>query len=299
MSHNLSLDKLFDLNDRIALVTGGGTGIGWMIAEALAVNGARVYITGRRKDVLEQATAKFERDNKGNGSVIPLPMDVTDKASILAGQEVVASKEGKLHILVNNAGIAGPMTPFLNDMNTPEHKSPETLGRALFDSAAFADWSNVFSVNVFSIYFVTTAFLGLLAKGNDDVPGYTSSVINIGSISGNTKLAQNKFAYNSTKAAVTHLTKMLATELALKKIPVRVCSVAPGVFESEMTDAAITPEMVNKHGQSIVPTPENRAGTAQELAGTVIYFVSPAGCYTTGQEILVDGGYTAVNPSVR
>ncbi|KZT10039.1 NAD(P)-binding protein [Laetiporus sulphureus 93-53] len=299
MSQLLRLEKLFDLQGRVALVTGGGTGIGWMIAEGLAANGARVYITGRRKDVLEQAAAKFEKEHRGEGAIIPLPMDVTEKSSISAGQEVIALKVGRLHILVNNAGQTGPVTPFLNDTNAPEHKSPETLGRAMFDSASFKDWSEVFSVNTFSIYFMTTAFLGLLAKGSKDVPGYTSCVVNITSISGINKLGQVQLAYNTTKAATAHLTKMFATELALKKVPVRVCSVAPGVYESEMTYPTITPDMVDKIGKSIVPQPLQRPGSAQEVAGTVIYLVSPAGCYTNGQEIVVDGGYTAVNPSTR
>jgi len=295
----MRLDKLFDLHGRVALVTGGGTGIGWMIAEGLAVNGAKVYITGRRQDVLEKSAAKFEQENQGKGSIVPLVMDVTDKKSIIYGKELIESKDGKLHILVNNAGQTGPITSFFNDMNAPEHESTEILGRALFDSASYGDWADVFGVNTFSIYFLTTAFLGLLEKGSADVAGYTSCVINVTSISGNIKLAQNQWAYNVTKAAATHLTKMLATELALKKIPVRVCSVAPGVYESEMTYPVITPDMVDKIGKNIVPIPEHRAGTAQEMAGTVIYLVSPAGCYTNGQEIIIDGGYTAVNPAVR
>ena len=71
MSHPLLLENIFRLRDRIALVTGGGTGIGWMIAEGLAVNGARVYIVGRRKDVLESAAKKFREQNEGGGSIIP------------------------------------------------------------------------------------------------------------------------------------------------------------------------------------------------------------------------------------
>ncbi|EPS94544.1 NAD-binding protein [Fomitopsis schrenkii] len=206
-AHSLRLDSLFSVRGRVALVTGGGTGIGWMIAEGLAVNGARVYITGRRNNVLEQLAAKFAQENKGEGSITSLVMDVTDKASILAANEVVKSNEGRLHILINNAGIAGPFATFLNDMNAPEHKDAETLGRALFDNASFDDWASLFTANTFSVYFVTTAFLGLLAKGSEDIPGYTSSVINLGSISGVTKLAQTKFAYNASKSAVTHLTK--------------------------------------------------------------------------------------------
>ncbi|KAH9924724.1 NAD(P)-binding protein [Fomitopsis serialis] len=298
MSHSLLLENMFRLSGRVALVTGGGTGIGWMIAEGLAVNGAKVYITGRRKDVLENAAKKFADQNKGKGSVVPLVMDVTDKASIAAGQKVVQANEGKLHILVNNAGISGPLTPWFNDTSAPQHKDPETLGQAFFDSASYDDWSYVFGVNTFSVHFLTTAFLGLLAKGSEDEELYTSSVINITSLSGSNKLAQNQFAYNATKAAATHLTKMFATELALKKIPVRVNSVAPGVYESEMTYPHIPPEDVDKIGKSIVPIPARRAGRPEEVAGTVIYLVSPAGCYTNGQEIIVDGGYTAVNPAV-
>ena len=186
-----------------------------------------------------------------------------------------------MHPFYLSAGVAGPFATFLNDPNAPEHRDPETLGRALFDNASFDDWASLFAANTFSVYFVTTAFLGLLAKGSEDIPGYTSSVINLGSISGVTKLAQTKesvailllrdkadngaptiqFAYNASKSTVTHLTKMLATELALKNIPIRVCSVAPGVFPSEMTDERVTPDMVEKHTKGIIPVPMGRSGT--------------------------------------
>jgi len=91
---------------------------------------------------------------------------------------------------------------------------------------------------------------------------------------------------------------MLATELALKNIPVRVNSVAPGVYESEMTfDTISGPEEVAKVAQGLLPVPAGRPGTPGEIAGTVIYLSSLAGCYTNGQEIVVDGSYTGVNPS--
>lgn len=137
----------------------------------------------------------------------------------------------------------------------------------------------MYSCNTFSAFFVTTAFLGLLAKGSDDKPGYTSNVVNITSISSLMKLAQNhvrtepilyhsimlitasQFAYNSTKAALSHLTKMMATEFALKKIPVRVNAVAPGVYESEMTHLEITPDLVDKVSFGIHSVPLQRPGT--------------------------------------
>ncbi|CAL1712525.1 unnamed protein product [Somion occarium] len=272
-SNSMRFDKIYDLEGRIALVT--------------------VYIAGRREKKLESSAQSF----RGQGRIVPLVMDVTDRESISAAQKEIQNREGRLHILVNNAGITGPVSRFFNDVSAPEHKDAETLGRALFDNESFESWSSLYQSNTFSVYFVTTAFLGLLAKGSEEKPGYTSSVVNITSISSLMKLAQNHFAYNSSKAAVSHLTKMMATEFALKKIPVRVNAVAPGVYESEMTHDRITPDLVDKVGLGLQPVPEQRPGTAQEVAGTVIYLASPAGCYTNGQEIAIDGGYLAVNPS--
>lgn len=293
MSSSLQMNKLYDLTGLVALVTGGGTGIGLMISKGFAANGAKVYITGRRKEVLDIVA------NASNGTIIPLSMDATDKSSILKARDIIAEKEGRLHILVNNAGQVGPVSRFLNDASAPERKDASTLGQALFDNESFDSWAALYKIDTFSIFFVTTAFLGLLDNGSREKEGYTSSVINITSISGITKLAQRHFCYNSAKSAASHLTKMLATELALKGIPVRVNAIAPGVYESEMTFDSIPSEMVNKVGNGIQPIPAGRAGTAQEIAGTALYLASSAGCYTNGQEIVIDGGYLTVNPSAK
>jgi len=138
--------------------------------------------------------------------------------------------------------------------------------------------------------------LGLLDKGSRDVEGFSSSVINVTSISGLIKLAQEHFAYNSAKAAASHLTKLLATEFALKGVNVRVNAIAPGVYESEMTYDTIGADLVDKVGKGLIAVPSKRAGTGQEMAGTVVYLASRAGGYTNGQEIVIDGGYCAVNP---
>jgi len=295
LKNNLHLNAIYNLDGRVALVTGGATGIGLMIAQGLATNGAKVYISGRRESVLETAVSMLAQQNI---KAYALPMDVTDRESILHAKKVIEEKEGKLHILVNNAGQTGPVSRFLNDPSAPERKDPETLGLALFNNESNKDWADHYSINTFPIFFVTTAFLGLLAKGSADTANYTSCVINTTSISGLMKLAQNHFAYNSAKAAASHLTKMLATEFALKNIPVRVNAIAPGVYPSEMTHAVIEgSEAVNNVGLGIQPVPADRSGNAQEAAGTAIYLASPAGCYTNGQEIVIDGGYLAVNPS--
>ncbi|KII83025.1 hypothetical protein PLICRDRAFT_47438 [Plicaturopsis crispa FD-325 SS-3] len=285
----LSANNLFDLSGQVALVTGGGTGIGLEIVQGLAANGAKVYITGRRKDVLEKVA-------EGNANIIPLQMDVTSKESILAGKKIIEQAEGKLNILVNNAGQVGPTSPFFANPDAPERKDAETIGQALFDNESFEEWGSLYTINTFSIFFVTTAFLGLLEKGSRERAGYTSSVINTTSISGVIKLAQDHFCYNSAKGAASHLTKLLSTEFALKNIPVRVNAIAPGVWPSEMTFSSIAAQDVNKIGKGLHPVPAGRAGTAEDMAGTVLYLVSRAGAYTNGQEIVVDGGYTCVNP---
>ncbi|TFK40641.1 hypothetical protein BDQ12DRAFT_679794 [Crucibulum laeve] len=285
-----------DLSGRVAVVTGGGTGIGLMISQGLAASGAKVYITGRRLEVLQKVADEW--DKQIGGEILPLLMDVTNRESIKAGKEYIEEKEGKIHILVNNAGQVGPTSPFLGNPSAPERKDAETLGQALFSNETFDAWSDLYRINTFSIFFVTTAFLGLLAKGSEDVEGYWSSVINTTSISGVVKVAQEHFCYNSSKAAASHLTKMLSTEFALKDIPVRVNAIAPGVYASEMTMDNINAEDVDKIGKGVRPVPARRAGTGQEMAGTVVYLASRAGGYTNGQEIVIDGGYVAVNPAV-
>ncbi|KAG6903151.1 hypothetical protein C0995_004698 [Termitomyces sp. Mi166 len=286
-----------DLTGRVAVVTGGGTGIGLLITQGLAAAGAKVYITGRRLEVLKKVAESWNAQKVG-GEIVALQMDVTDKMSITACKKFIEEKEGKLHILVNNAGQVGPTSKFFNDLSASQHKDAETLGTALFENESFEGWADLYKINTFAIFFVTNAFLGLLDRGSNDVPGYSSVVINITSMSGVIKLAQDHFCYNSAKAAGSHLTKMLATEFALKNVNVRVNAIAPGVYASEMTFDEIKPEDVDKIGKGICGVPAKRAGTGQEMAGTAVYLASRAGGYANGQEIVIDGGYAAVNPSV-
>ncbi|KAG6813579.1 hypothetical protein H0H92_009623 [Tricholoma furcatifolium] len=293
---SLTPQAINDLTGRVAIVTGGGTGIGLMISQGLAASGAKVYITGRRYDVLKKVADSWN-GQKAGGEIVPLQMDVTDKTSILAGKNLIETKEGKIHILVNNAGQVGPTSNFFNNLSSPQHKDAETLGTALFDNESFEAWADLYKINTFSIFFVTNSFLGLLDKGSKDVQGYSSVVINITSISGLTKVAQEHFCYNSAKAAGSHLTKMLSTEYALKKIDVRVNAIAPGVYASEMTFDEIQPENVDRIGKGVSAVPAGRGGTAQEMAGTAVYLASRAGGYMNGQELVIDGGYIAVNPS--
>lgn len=228
---------------------------------------------------------------------------MTSKESIQAAVTYIGQAHGKLDLLVNNAGQVGPTTGWLTDPEAPEQKE---VGNNLFNDQSFESWGEHFQTNVGSIFFVTTAFIELLkkayvpGKGDGHVEGWSPSVVNITSISGIMKLAQDHFCYNAAKAAANHLTLLLSTELALRKVPVRVNAIAPGVYGSEMTsghtDGHFTSQAANDVGKGISPLPSARGGTDREIAGTVLYLVSPSGFYTNGQIIAVDGGYVATNP---
>ncbi|CAE6436587.1 unnamed protein product [Rhizoctonia solani] len=294
MEH-LHRNNLYDVKDRVALVTGGGTGIGLMITETLVKNGAKVYIGSRREEKVQQVARETP------GHIIPLELDVGDKDSIRKAVKTIEQNDGKLDILVNNAGITGPSSPFFNDESAPENKSAAALGTALFENEKVEDWQGLYGNNVASIFFVTTAFLGLLAKASEQRGPWSASVINISSVSGQIRISQAKWAYNSSKAAIIQLTKMFATEFALKNIQVRVNSIAPGVFPSEMTgyqgDHTLGKEDVNKAAQGLQPVPFERSGNDVDMGGLALFLSSPAGHYVHGQVITIDGGFGSVQPA--
>ncbi|KIY45630.1 short-chain dehydrogenase [Fistulina hepatica ATCC 64428] len=285
--------NIYDLTGRVAFITGGGSGIGRHMAHGLAANGAKVYIADFNKANLDRTLAEWDGPK---GSLNGVTIDVTNRESIQAARDYIAEKEGRLHILVNNAGQEGPKSLFFNDMDAPEHKDAETLGHALFENETLEGWSRLYTVNSASVYFVTMCFLGLLAKGSEDTPGYTSCVINTTSISAITSCAQNHFCYNSSKAAASALTRLLACELALKNVPIRVNAIAPGMYETAMTKDVIPLEMLDKMAGGTSPIPAKRPGKAEEMAGAIVFLASRAGCYTNGQELKIDGGYCVVNP---
>lgn len=193
-----------------------------MCTQALAVNGAKVYIIGRTKDKLEAVAKQYGSNIQGQ--IIPLVGDVSKKDEIQRLRDEIASKEKCVCILLNNAGVAGPTFQ-------TEAKSAEEMSKSLFDdkNATFEDWVETYRTNVPQIYFMTTAFLPLLEKASEHQQGYSGCVINISSISGIVKTSQHHPAYNSSKAAAIHLTKMLASEIASNGLRIRVNTLAPGV----------------------------------------------------------------------
>lgn len=198
-----------------------------MAVQALAVNGAKVYIVGRTEEKLETVVEKHGKDIAGE--IVPLAGNIADKQDIKRLVKELSSKEKHLDILINNAGISGAN-------QSAEGKTPEELSKSLFDAenATFEDWENTYRTNVAHIYFMTTAFLPLIAKAAEHQHGYAGAIINITSISGITKNAQNHFSYNASKGAANHLTKMLASQIANAGVKVRINAIAPGIFPSEM-----------------------------------------------------------------
>lgn len=246
-NQDLKASSLFDVSHVTAIVTGGGTGIGLMISQgqlshelpkqitrtlrtdaALQSNGAKVYITGRRADPLENTIKLY---STGPGSIHALSGDVSDKSDVQRMAKEMAQKEPKgIHLLVNNAGIARDSNTSFSANGQPDMSSPEAISEHFMKSET-EQWEDTFRTNVTANFFMSMAFLPLLAKGRDVTPGYTSSVVNVSSISGAMKgTSMGQFSYASSKAAATHLSKMLAT--TFKDTKVRVNTIAPGIFPS-------------------------------------------------------------------
>lgn len=278
-------NDLFNLKGKVAMVTGAGTGIGLMATQALAVNGAKVYIVGRTEEKLEKVAELYGKDI--DGEIIPIVADVSKKDSIKELYKEYSSREKCLCILVNNAGID-------SHTFTTEAKSAEEMKKNLFepDEAALEDWEKVYRTNVASIYFMTTAFLPLLQHSTDSHKGFSATVINISSISGMVKDPQHHFQYNASKAGTIHLTRMLANTIAENGLKIRVNAIAPGVFPSEMTA-----EESGSDQKSHIPkekyaekVPAARPGKDEDMAQTILFFATNQ--YLNGQNLAVDGGYT-------
>ena len=202
---------------------GGGSGIGLMAVQALAVNGAKVYICGRTVEKLETVAQAYSEGV--SGQIIPLVCDISKKDQIASLCDQIASKEPHLDILINNAGIS------TKRLQT-EASSAEEMKKNLFDNgdATFEDWDDVYRTNVSQCWFMSTAFLPLLQKATESQHGWSGNIINISFISGQVKTTQHHPRYNASKSATIHLTRMLANEIQENGLKIRVNDIAPGKF---------------------------------------------------------------------
>ncbi|KAK0204428.1 hypothetical protein DFS33DRAFT_1258590 [Desarmillaria ectypa] len=279
---DLNVATVMSLSGRVGLVTGGGTGIGFMIAKAFAANGAKVYITGRRMDVLEQAAASVTGIP---GSIVPLQMDVTNEESVRAGAKHIEGIDSKLDILVNNAGFGA-------SRRDPDFSAMKLAALDPFEPETVQDWVDIFALNTIAPFFAVRAFQSLLIKGAHSRPQGTSSVINISSVAA--KL-HTPLAYGPTKAALEKLTFVLGTSFAGRGIPIRVNALEPGIFPSEIA----TPEVLEMSSSESplgfgAPIPARRPGTDAEMGMTAIYLA--VSDYTNGAVVRVDGGLALVVP---
>lgn len=251
------MKQLFDVKDKVVLVTGGSRGIGEMIARGFVENGARVYISSRKAEVCDA----MARELGAHGHCVSIPADLSTEAECERLASELAERESALHVLVNNAGA---------NWGAPLSDYPD------------AAWDKVLAVNVKAVFHLTRACLPQLeAAASHENP---ARVINIGSVDGIQVPALETYAYSSSKAAVHHLTSVLARRLAPKHITVN--AVAPGPFESQMMAATL--ESLGDAIRDMVPL--KRIGRPEDMAGIAIFLASEAGAYLTGAVIPVDGG---------
>lgn len=249
----MDTSKLFRVDGMVAAVTGGGTGIGLVMARALLGAGAKkVYILGRRRDVLDKAASEAAADLKkasssssSIGVLVPIECDVTSKASLQSAVDAVTKDAGYLNLLVANSGIGGPEARY------GKGKSVSELRRELFEQVEMEDFTRAFHVNVTGAYFTMLAFLELLDAGNKHavshaneaegsvfgvpnpdatsnpkVPAVQSQVVFTSSISAFSRSHVSGPAYSGSKSAIMHLTKHSSSNLAEHGI--RVNALAPG-----------------------------------------------------------------------
>jgi NAD(P)-dependent dehydrogenase (short-subunit alcohol dehydrogenase family) len=281
---SLSLVNLFNVSGKSVLVTGGGRGIGKMIAEGFVVNGAKVYISSRDTKTLEAAATELStKGDKSGGKCIAITASLSSRAGCEALAELMNEKEPSgLNVLVNNSGTSHgePIDRVSGKMNW--------------------GWDKVLDLNVKAPFYLTRSLIPLLRRGSNGCGG-PSSVIMIGSVTGVTPQNFPTHAYDTSKAALHALTRKLAFELAqmhdsserhggttpdFSRITVN--ALAPGYFPTKMS-AGLAAWGVDEKSTAN-STPLGRMGCASDIAGAVLYLASPAGSWVTGAVIPVDGG---------
>ncbi|KLO94747.1 related to NAD(P)H-dependent oxidoreductase [Fusarium fujikuroi] len=289
----LKAAALFDVSHITAVVTGGATGIGLMITQALQSNGAKVYITGRRKEVLEQTQKTY---GTGPGSIHVLPGDVSEKDEAIRLAEEVGKKEPNgIHLLVNNAGIAEDDNTKFSSAGEPDMSNAKALSEHFLKTEP-QQWAATLKTNVTGPYYMSMAFLPLLAKGRETTSGYSSQIINVSSISGAMKgSSMGQPAYATSKAALTHLSRMIAT--LTKDVKVRVNVIAPGLFPSEMTTGE-SDEGNKSNIDKKMTNPAGRPGHDTDMAATILFLAGKGGLFYNGQIVYPDGGSTLINPAI-
>ncbi len=253
----------FSLKGKVALVTGGSRGIGQGIAFALAKAGAKVIVTSRKLQDLESTAAEIKASG-GEALVLPAHLGKMEEIKKVVGE--VTGRYGRLDILVNNAGASPAMGSVL--------ESDERL------------WDTIMNLNLKGLYFLSQE----AAKVMKNQGG--GKIINIASIDG-FKPEPFMSVYSISKAGVRMITKAFAAELAPFNIQVN--TIAPGPISTKMMDSHwfhLSPEEARKAKENLEKhLPMRRTGYPDDIAGAAVYLASEASAYTTGTEIVIDGGF--------
>ncbi len=251
---------LFDLNEKIALVTGASSGLGRHFAMTLARSGATVAVAARRDDKVAEVVSEIA---SSGGRAIPVILDVTDRASITGAFERVEREAGTVTILVNNAGIA--MRDLALDV-TEEH------------------WQGVIATNLTGVWAVAQEAAKLMIRAQSG-----GSIVSIASLLSK-RVSPGIMPYAVSKAGVAHMTRSLAVEWAQHGI--RVNAIAPGYFETDLNRDYLRSD----YAQSMINRiPFRRTGELEELEGPLLLMCSDAGSYVSGTVLSVDGAH-AINP---
>ncbi|RHZ63665.1 hypothetical protein CDV55_105898 [Aspergillus turcosus] len=289
--HDLEAATLFEVKGYVAVVTGASNGVGLMAAQALAANGARVYIIGTREEILDTIGEKYSF----NGQITPLPGDTstTDGIRGLAAELTNAESKG-INILINSAGVTSEPRAKATSSDL-DFTDPDAVSRWMTRDGADA-WRIAYAGNVWSHHFLTAALLPLLVKGAKAAPGHSSTVLNVASVAGVTKThSQGQFAYSSSKAALIHLTREWAHTFV--PLGIRVNCIAPGVFPNEITMGRGDEERRSRWEEEVGKRfPAGRVGRESDIGSVVLYLCSKAGTYINGQIINLDGGLLLKSP---
>lgn len=250
MSYAISLEG------RSALVTGASSGLGRAFADMLARAGAAVALAARRRDSLEEARQQIEA---AGGRAIAVAMDVTNAGSVAAAVDDAAQWQGRLDILINNAGV--------------------TLTKPFLELSE-AEWDRQVDTNLKGAFLVAQAAAKIMRQQASG-----GAIVNIASILG-LRVAGQVAAYLTSKAGVVHLTKGMALELARHRI--RVNALCPGYIETDLNRAFFASDT----GSALIKRiPQRRLGQLSELEGPLLLLCSDAGSYMTGAVLAVDGGH--------
>ena len=247
-----------ELNDKVAIIVGGTSGIGLALAKGMAEAGADVVPTSRRTDMVEAAAAEIEQRGR---RAIRISSDVSDRASLQAVLDETVHAFGKVDILVNSAGRT---------------KRAPTL------DFSEEDWNDIIDTNL------TGTLRACQVFGRHMIERESGSIINIASLSTFVALYEVA-AYSASKAAVASLTKSLAIEWGARGV--RVNAIAPGVFRTALNQKLL--DETERGREFLLRTPMRRFGNVDELAGVAIFLASDAASFVNGEIIAVDGGFLA------